>query len=243
MKSEGLRKIKKVILGYLILTGIIFNIYFIWMVAEWPIYFDRWLIQAEKPEPADYIICLTAGLGSSNLPTEDGWRRVYTAVQLYLDGYAPLILFTGGGAEKVSEAEIYSEVAQWFGCPEEAILYEVGANSTAEHPRRILNLSSLKIDRKTPLLIVTSPLHSKRTALSFRRQGFSSFRVITQYRAQKISDPVKVRELRQSRFAEFKPSGKVYDDVFMRLRFRSEYLFMALREVFALIVYKIRGWI
>ncbi|MCX7973239.1 MAG: YdcF family protein [Candidatus Aminicenantes bacterium] len=213
------------------------------MMAGWPLYFDRWLIKIDQPEPADFIVCLTAGLGANNLPTEDGWGRIYSAVQLYFDGYAPKILFTGGGTAKVSEAEIYAEVARWFGCPNEAIEYEIGAGSTAEHPKRLLELKSARITRKTPLIVVTSPLHSRRTALCFKKQGYQSFKVIANYRAQKIADPEKVRELRVSQFATFRPSGKIYDDIFMRLRFGSNYFFAALREIFALLGYKIKGYI
>jgi hypothetical protein len=38
------------------------------------------------------------------LPTEDGWRRIYTLIQLYLDGYAPKIIVSGGGSKKVTVA-------------------------------------------------------------------------------------------------------------------------------------------
>ncbi len=228
---------------YLIVAGLFFHLFLLWMVAGWPFYFDRWLIVSERPQTADYIVCLTAGLGANQLPTEDGWGRIYTACQLYFDGFAPLILFTGGGAEKVSEAEIYAEVARWFGCSEEAIIYEIGSQSTADHPRHLLTQKNLAITRDTSLLVVTSPLHSRRTGLCFRRQGFSNFRVVVSYRAQKTSDPAKVRELRESRFDSFKPSEKVYDDLFMRLTSRTSYFFRALRELAALIVYKIKGYI
>lgn len=237
------RKLIKIFRSYFIFSGILFNLFFIWMAAGWPIYFDRFLIISDKPQPANYIICLTAGLGANNLPTDDGWGRIYTAAQLFFDGYAPKILFTGGGAEKVSEAEVYAEVARWFGCPEEAMEYEVGAGSTADHPKFLLELKSINISKATPLLIVTSPLHSRRTALCFRKQGFSSFRVIANYRATKISDPMKVRELRVSQFASYKPSGKIYGDIFFKLRWRTSYFFAALREIFALLGYKIKGYI
>jgi uncharacterized SAM-binding protein YcdF (DUF218 family) len=233
----------KIVRGYLIFCGLLFNLFFIWMAAGWPLYFDRLLIVTDSPSQADLIICLTAGLGSNNLPTEDGWGRIYSAVQLYFDGYAPKVLFTGGGAEKVSEAEIYAEVARWFGCPQEAIEYEIGAGSTADHPPRLLELKSVRIEKTTPLLIVTSPLHARRTALCFKKQGFTSFKVIVNYRARKIADPVKVRELRVSQFPSYRPSGKVDGDIFMKLRWRSSYFFAALREVFAILVYKIKGYI
>lgn len=238
-----MKRIGRLIRLYLILSGLFFNVFFLWMAAGWPIYFDRWLREEDKPVLSEYIVCLTAGLGANNLPTEDGWGRIYTAVQLYFDGYAPRILFTGGGAEKVSEAEVYAEVARWFGCPAEAIVYEIGASSTAEHPRKILEMVELEITLETPLLIVTSPIHSKRTALCFKRQGFKQIRLISRYRSMKTTDPAKVRELRVSEFASYRPTAKAYDDIFMRLRWRTSYFFAALRELAALIGYKIKGYI
>jgi len=51
------------------------------------------------------------------MPTEDGWQRIYTSVQVYLDGYAPKIVFSGGGTEKLTEAEVYAKAASWIGGP------------------------------------------------------------------------------------------------------------------------------
>jgi hypothetical protein len=44
-----------------------------------------------------------------------------------------------------------------------------------------------------------------------------------------------------SRFVAHRPTGKRYDDVFNRLRWRSSYFFEALREVAAITVYKLKG--
>ena len=135
-----MNKIKKIIKTYLIITGICFNFFIFWMIFDLPIYFDWWLIKSEKPFPSDAIICVTGGMSGNNLPTEQGWQRIYAAVQLYFDGYAPKIIFTGGGASKISLAEVYAEAAQWLGCPEKAIIFDPKANSTAEHPLNILKL-------------------------------------------------------------------------------------------------------
>jgi len=87
-------------------------VFVVWMAAGWPIYFDRWLVKSERPISGEAIICITGGILANNLPSEEGWRRIYTAVQLYFDGYGLKIIFTGGGASKISMAEVYAEVAQ-----------------------------------------------------------------------------------------------------------------------------------
>jgi uncharacterized SAM-binding protein YcdF (DUF218 family) len=240
--SPFLKKIGRVLKVYLIVGGVVLHLFLLWMWAGWPIYFDRILVRSQKPEPAEYIVCIGGGLGGNNLPTEDGWQRVYTAVQLYFDGWAPKVVFSGGGAEKVTEAEIYAETAEWFGCPPEAIIFEPGATSTADQPAFLLKVKNADIRKDTPLLVVTTPLHSKRVALCFEKAGFTAFRMVTGYRASKVTDPSKVRDLKETKFAEHRPSGKSYADFFNRLKWRSAYFWTSLRELGALIVYKIKGY-
>ena len=97
-------RVKRILAVYLIVTSIVANVFVIWMAAGWPIGFDRWLVESEAPQKADYIVCLAGGMGGNNIPTEDGWDRIYTVAQLWFDGYAPKIVFTGGGAGKISES-------------------------------------------------------------------------------------------------------------------------------------------
>ncbi len=63
----------------------------------------------------------------------------------------------------------------------------------------------------------------------------------TSYVARK-AEPALVRENRVSRFADHKPSGKSYDDFLNRLRWQSSRLFESLREVAAIVVYKLKGY-
>ncbi len=241
-KRKAMMKFKKIAKAYLIITGIIFNVFVVWMVAKLPLCFDQFLIKSEKPISGEAIVCITGGMGGNNLPTEQGWQRIYTAVQLYFDSYAPKIIFTGGGPAKTTEAEVYAEVAQWFGCPEEAIVFDPNPSSTAEHPLNILKNENLNVKQNSALNIVTSALHSRRTAMCFKKNGFNNFRMITNYSSKKL-DPKIVRNLRTSRFDTFRPSKKKYDDIFMRLRRRTSYFFDALREVAAIVLYKVKGYV
>jgi hypothetical protein len=56
------------------------------------------------------------------------------------------------------------------------------------------------------------------------------------------SDSTIVRSLRVSQFETFWPSKKRYDYIFMRLKGRIGYFFMALREVGAILWYKVKGY-
>jgi uncharacterized SAM-binding protein YcdF (DUF218 family) len=277
-----MKKLKKIFKAYWIVAGVLAHVFVIWMAAGWPMGFDRWLVVNETPRRADYIVCLAGGTGGDNIPSEDGWHRIYSAVQLWFDGYAPKIVFTGGGTDRISESEIYAGFAKWFGCPEEALFYEPGAAGTGDHPMKLLEPGALGIRkdavagagtdiasqsagtggnkegaaepagkqaaqeglgirRDTRLIVVTSPLHSRRAAMVFKKAGFTNFRMVTGWSARTTRDPAKVRELMGSRFEGFKPSGKDYGDVFNRLRWRTGYFFNALREYAAIALYKIRG--
>ena len=273
-------RVKRILVVYLIVTGVLANVFVVWMAAGWPMGFDRWLVVDETPRRADYIVCLAGGTAGDNIPTEDGWDRIYTTVQLWFDGYAPKIVFTGGGAGEISESEVYAEFAGWFGCPEEALFFEPGAAGTADHPTKLLETRALglrkdapastdmvsqsadtggskaeaaepagkqtaQIDlgirRDTRLIIVTSPLHSRRAAMVFRKAGFTNFRMVTGWSARTTRDPAKVRALMGSRFEGFTPSGKDYGDVLNRLKWGTSRFYNALREYAAIAVYKIRG--
>jgi uncharacterized SAM-binding protein YcdF (DUF218 family) len=275
-----MRKLKKLFKAYWIIAGVLAHVFVIWMAAGWPMGFDRWLVVNDTPRRADYIVCLAGGTAGDNIPSEDGWHRIYSAVQLWFDGYAPKIIFTGGGTDRVSESEIYAGFAKWFGCPEDAILFEPGAAGTGDHPTRLLEMGALSIRkdategtsgasqdagtggnkaqppepagkqaaqaelgirRDTRLIIVTSPLHSRRAAMVFKKAGFTNFRLVTGWSARTTRDPAKVRALMGSRFEGFAPSGKDYGDILNRLKWRTSYFFGALREYAAIAVYKIRG--
>ncbi len=236
-----MNKTKRIIKTYLIISGIVFNVFIFWMVAELPLYFDRLLIKSEKPILGEAIVCVTGGMSDNNIPTEQGWQRIYTSAQLYFDGYAPKIIFSGGEARKISAAEVYAEVAQWLGCPEEAMFIDPNANSTAEHPINILKIENLNINKNSALNIVTSNLHSRRTSMCFKKSGFTNFRTVTYYSSKKTDPPI-VRSLRKSRFKFFRPSNKSYNDIFIRLRSRTSYFFTVLRELAAIGWYKLKGY-
>jgi uncharacterized SAM-binding protein YcdF (DUF218 family) len=199
---------------------------------------ERLVVESDVPQPARAIVCITGGIASHGLPTPEGWDRIYAAVQLLADGLAPAIVFSGGGAERVSEAEVYAEAARWLGCPPEKIVLDPIPGSTAEHPGNLLKLAGTVIRHDTSLLVVTSRLHSKRTAMCFRKSGFSNFRLITSYEAQR--SPL-ARSERRSALPSFRPNGKDYGDPLNRLRWGLNDTIVALREILAIGVYRYRG--
>lgn len=267
MKTAGL--LKRIFKLYLWIAAFFVSAFIVWAVSDAPLFLDRACTFSQSPVDAEYIVCVGGGLTIGNLPTDDGWGRIYTSVQLYLDGYGRKIVFTGGGSGGLSEAEVYAEAARWLGMAEEDALLDPGPNQTSEHPRNVQSIPGAGITPATPLDIVTSPLHSRRTALCFRKAGFSNFRLVTVYFAtgqrtavrmvpsEKAGEPPVfeevvasragaaefLRERKTSALPSYARSDKIYDDVFMRLRSGAWRLFTTLRELSALAVYKVKGYI
>ncbi|HEY8498682.1 MAG TPA: YdcF family protein [Limnochordales bacterium] len=119
----------------------------------------RLLVVAEPPEPADAIVVLGGD-----------WRgRIDRGIALYREGYAPVLLVTGGMAIAPGrvQADYLAEAARQAGVPQEAILTERRASSTWEDAVLTLPLAQERGWRR--VLLVTSNWHSRRATMVFRR--------------------------------------------------------------------------
>ena len=116
--------------------------------------------------PADCIIVL----GSHDT------RVAERGAQLFLDGYAPLVVFSGhlgaltSGVWTRSEAEIFADVAAELGVPRERMLLETRATHTGEnveYTRRLLG------ERGRPVrsaIAVQKPYMERRTLATFQQR-------------------------------------------------------------------------
>lgn len=231
---------RRLVAAVLLACGVITLGLSTWLMLGGPILIDRYLVVNDAPRPAAAIVCVGSGIGEHLLPLGVGWQAIYTAVQLHADGYAPVVVFSGGGGATLSEAEVYAEVAGWLGLPREAVVLDPTPGSTAEHPRNLLNVAELRLSRETPLLVVTFPLHARRTELCFRKAGFTNVRVVTAWEAT-TAGPDRARGRRTSAVAEYRPVAKSYGDPLNRLRWGLDDLLTALHELAAIGVYKLRG--
>lgn len=230
--------------GVLTLAGVL------WLAAGGPIGIDEWLDVTQAPVRADAIVVLGGGTNGDNLPLPQGWERISAAARLYADGFAPVVIFSGGGTARVSESEIYANAAAWLGIPREAMVFEAKAQSTADHGRALRGLVLPKgntIGTDTPLLVVTSAFHSRRALLSFSRAGFTQVRVVSRYATNpaaravnRVPAPAPVPAgspaALTNTVAGHQPSGKRYDDVLFRLAYRAFDFFIGLREVGAVLL-------
>jgi uncharacterized SAM-binding protein YcdF (DUF218 family) len=234
-----LARLARLIRALLLITGALTIAAVLWLLAGLPLGIDAWLNVATAPERADAIVCIAGGTMTHDLPTSEGWQRIHTSVALFADKYAPVVVFTGRGNAKISQAEIYADAARWMGMPPDAIRLDPLAASTAEHPDALLTSLAGTLTRDSRLLLVTSSVHSRRVLMTFRKRGFTNVRVVSDYTPH-ARLPLATR-IEVSSLPAFTRDSKRYDDPLFVLTHRSAAAFTALREWSAIAVYRWRG--
>ena len=111
-------------------------------------------------QKADAIVAISGDTGA----------RAGTAVALFKQGYAPLLIFAGGSLdpESVASAELMKRAAVAAGVPAEKILVEGASATTEENAVRVAELMTTFELRSA--ILVTSPYHQRRAAMLFARE-------------------------------------------------------------------------
>ncbi len=118
-----------------------------------------WLTVTQPPEKADVILCLGGRT-----------ERLFWAAELYHEGYAPTVIFTG----HEDHADRMGEWLRMCGVPDEALLVDRTSATTGDHPSCVDALPG--IDPKTMrFLIVTNHSHSRRVKAIFEQGGYDDF--------------------------------------------------------------------
>ena len=117
------------------------------------------LAVADPLAKADVIVAVSGDAGP----------RTKTAVSLWKQGYAPLLLFSGAALdpESVSSAELMKRDAMTLGVPASAILVEPASTSTEENAKLVAELMTARGLRTA--ILVTSPYHQRRASILFAR--------------------------------------------------------------------------
>lgn len=120
----------------------------------------HYLAPEDPLERADAIIALSGDQGA----------RVRTAVELWKQGFAPVIVFAGASLDVSSppSAELMKREALRLGVPAERVLIEPYSQTTAENASRVVDMLAAH-NIKTAIL-VTSPYHQRRASLLFGRE-------------------------------------------------------------------------
>ena len=94
--------------------------------------------------------------------------------QLYLEGWAPLLVFSGGlgGITKnlwsEPEAELFARIARRMGVPESDILVETRSTNTGENVRFTRRLLAARGLEPRSLILVQKPYMERRTYATFK---------------------------------------------------------------------------
>lgn len=113
--------------------------------------------------PHDAIVVAGCPPRADGRPSPALYRRVRLGVDLWQQGRAPILVFSGGGAP-VTEAEAAARMAQEAGVPPHAIRCEPEATSTEENA-----LYTSRILGPVRIVVVTDAWHAWRCQRVFQR--------------------------------------------------------------------------
>jgi len=120
----------------------------------------HWLDLSDPLGHADAIVAISGDTGA----------RAESAIALWKQGYAPILIFSGGSSdpESVASAELMKRAAVAAGVPANAIIVEGSSATTEENAQRVAEL--MKTAGLRSAILVTSPYHQRRAALLFERE-------------------------------------------------------------------------
>jgi len=155
-RGRTLQIVAAVILAWILL----FESPLIWWLAK-PLKVDA------PPQHADAIVVFAGGVGESGQAGGGYQERVRAAVDLYRQGYAPVVVFSSGFRFAFREAEVMKGLAVDNGVPADAILLETAAANTRENVSFTRDILRQRGWRR--ILLVSSPYHMRRALLTWRR--------------------------------------------------------------------------
>jgi uncharacterized SAM-binding protein YcdF (DUF218 family) len=125
-----------------------------------------------RPRAADVIIILGSQALNGVRPGSELALRLDEGLRLYNEGYAASVIVSGGAGhnERWPEAEVMRDYLVERGVPRGAISVENRSDSTWENMQYSLPLLE-KLGARS-VILVSSPLHLARVALTGRRLGY-----------------------------------------------------------------------
>ena len=138
-------------------------------------YMLRPLTVPEEIRDADLIVVLGGGVDEGRYLTLVSSHRLIKGVQLYFEGRAPKILFSGGSPHggEVSEAAVMAQEARRLKVPAEDILQEKRSQRTQEQALEVKEIAGSTQGKS--ILLVTSMSHMKRALMVFENFGFKVY--------------------------------------------------------------------
>jgi uncharacterized SAM-binding protein YcdF (DUF218 family) len=148
------------------------------------------LTMEEEVKDADLIVVLGAGVNQGRYLTLISSQRMLKGVQLYFEGRAKKILFSGGmpGKTTISEASVLGQEARRLNVGPEDILLEKRSRNTHDQAVEVKKIADLL--RVKSILLVTSFSHMKRALLAFEKVGFKVYPAFADPNERYTNDPL-----------------------------------------------------
>ncbi len=147
------------------------------LLGLWLVGVSAWIIwvgDRDQAAPADVIIVLGAAAYDAH-PSPVFEERIRHGLDLYAQGYAPKLIFTGGfggvGA-RFSESQVARRYALRHGVPDNAILIETVSRTTRQNlleARALMRANGLH-----RAIVVSDPLHMARALRLCRSLGIDA---------------------------------------------------------------------
>ncbi len=123
----------------------------------------------EEPESADMIVVLGAFATVNGVLNESALRRTQKAAELYAEGFAPTVLFTGGNEDRPEgrhTADHMARFAEQLGIPRDAIVVETESRNTHENAQRSMEICERQ--GCNSILLISDMAHLYRAKACFR---------------------------------------------------------------------------
>ena len=153
------RALRRTLAGLLLALALAVTFYPLWLPLAAQV-----LIVDEPLQKAEAIVVLGGGTGD----------REATGARLFAEGYAPLMITTGGeivlpGLPGVTSAGLSADELESLGVPASAIVKLTDSNTTCDDARLALaSLAALPGESKR-VIVVTDPFHTRRAQWLFNR--------------------------------------------------------------------------
>lgn len=110
-------------------------------------------------QPADAIVAVSGG---------DTAARAVEAADLYEQGYAPLIIFSGAARDpnSPSNASVMKSIAVAQGIPPDVIAVDEISTNTRQNAQEVSNI--VRVFKQNKIILVTSPYHQRRASVEFQ---------------------------------------------------------------------------
>jgi uncharacterized SAM-binding protein YcdF (DUF218 family) len=120
----------------------------------------HWLDVSDPLAKSDAIVAISGDTGA----------RTQSAIALWKEGYAPVLIFSGGSSDpaSVASAELMKRTAVAAGVPADAIVVEGDSATTEENATRVAEV--MRDRGLASAILVTSPYHQRRAAILFERE-------------------------------------------------------------------------